>query len=202
MNNDNIDNKNKTYIVNNNFKKNKIKTVEGYDCIGPCYPSNTYYYNPLDLSLISTPFPSCPIKPVNIVGDDGNIHKKKFDKCFDEDINKGKLYFDIFSDYIQISSSSDDFLSEIYNLNNIADIVYFLSNSIDILPIYSQRRLLGAIFNVYYKFIEFPKLLFCKKLLFILKNIYKLFNLNEDKIQIKLNNLKSNNYEDLYSLFN
>ena len=205
MNKDNHNNKKKTYIINNNLKNNKeniIKSVEGYECIGPCYPSNTYYYNPLDLSLISTPFPSCPIKPVNIIGQDGNIHTKKFDKCFDDDINKGKLYFDIFSDYIQISTSPDNFLSEIYNLNNIVDIVHFLSNSIDTLPIYSQRRLLGAIYNVYYKYVEFPKLLFCDKLLFVLKNIYKINDLNKDKIKTKLNNLEQNNSGDLYSFFN
>ena len=182
-------------------KERKIISVEGYECIGPCYPPNTYYYNPLDLSLISTPFASCPIKPVDVIGLDSKIHKKKFDRCNDEDINKGKLYFDIFSDYIQIATTSDNFLSEIYNLNNISDIVHFLSNSIDTLPIYSQRRILGAIYDVYYKYIEFPKLLFCKKLLIVLKNIYKLIDLDENSIQTKLSNSELSNSKDLYKLF-
>jgi hypothetical protein len=200
---DNV-NKKKTYTLNNiqsNTKKNKIKSVEGFECIGPCQSPNTYYYNPLDLSLISTPFPSCPIKEKIVVGSDGNIHKKKFDKCYEEDINKGDLYFDIFSDYIQISTSSENFLSEIYNLNNITDVVNFLSNTIDTLPIYSQRRLLGAIFSVYYKFIEFPKLLFCKKILLVLKNIYKINGLDENNILIKLNKIEPNNSQDLYTFF-
>jgi hypothetical protein len=203
MDNDNINNKKKIYSINNNLntKENKVKSVEGYECIGPCYSGNTYYYNPLTLSLISTPFPSCPIKEKSVIGSDGNIHKKNFDKCYEEDINKGNLYFDIFSDYVQVSTSSENFLSEIYNLNNISDIVHFLSNAIDALPIYSQRRLLGAIFNVYYKFIEFPKLLFCKKLLFVLKNIYKINDLDENKILTKLNKIEQNNLGDLYSFF-
>jgi len=203
MDKDNINTK-KKYSINNNHKDNKnekIKSVEGFECIGPCYSPNTYYYNPLDLSLISTPFPSCPIKEKNVKGSDGKMHKKKFDKCFDEDINKGNLYFDIFSDYIQISTSSENFLSEIYNLNNITDIVYFLSNSIDNLPIYSQRRLLGAIYDSYYKFIEFPKILFCKKLLYVLKNIYKIDGLDENKILNKLNLIEPDNKADLYSFF-
>jgi hypothetical protein len=199
-----VNKKKKLYTINNNLKNNnddKIKSVEGYKCIGPCNQPNTYYYNPFDLSITKTPFPSCPIKPLNVIDSDGNIHIKKFDKCFDDDINKGKLHFDIFSDHIQISTSADNFLSQIYNLNNITDIVHFLSDSIDNLPIYSQRRLLDAIYKVYYKFVEFPKLLFCKKLFPVLKNIYKVNNLNEDKIQKILNNSESDNSEDLYRLF-
>lgn len=205
MNKDSI--KKKTYKINNNLKNNydeKIKSVEGYDCIGPCYSSNTFYYNPLDLSIISNSYPSCPIKPVNSISSNGQITKKKSDKCFEEDINKGKLYFDIFSDHIQIATSSFNFLSQIYYLNNISAVVHFLSNTIDTLPIYSQRRLLGAIYNVYYKYIEFPKLLFCKKLLFILTDIYKITGLDENKIKSKLDNTINNhntNYGDLYNIF-
>lgn len=196
-------NKKKSYKINNTLKNNndeKIKSVEGYDCIGPCYPSNTFYYNPLDLSIISNSYPSCPIKPTNVTSN-GKIVKKKSDKCFENDINKGNLYFDIFSDYIQIATSPCNFLSQIYNLNNISDIVNFLSNDFDTLPIYSQRRLLGAIYDVYYKYVEFPKLLFSKKLLFVLTHIYKITDLDEKKIKSKLDNLDKTNYSDLYSIF-
>lgn len=194
-------NKKKTYAINNN-SNDKIKSIEGYNCVGPCYPPNTYYYNPLDLSLISNPYTSCPIEPIDVVDSNGKIVKKKSDKCDDTMANKGNLYFDVFSDYIQISTSADNFLSQIYNLNNISDVVHFLSDSIDTLPIYSQRRLLGAIFEVYYKYVEFPKLLFCKKLLIILKNIYKMNDLDENKIKNKLNDTEiTNNSKDLYSIF-
>lgn len=195
----------KIYTINNNLNNNekkKIKSVNGYDCIGPCYSPNTYYYNPLNLSLISTPYPSCPIKQKNIINADGTTHKKNFDKCFDKDVNTGNLYFDIFSENTQISTTVDNFLSEIYELHNISDVVHFLSNSIDVLPIYSQRRLLKAIYSEYYKYIEFPKQLFSKKLLHVLKNIYNINDLNEHKIQQKLNSLKHNNSDDLYNFFN
>ena len=213
-------NKKKTYKIYNNFKNHndeKIKSVQGYDCIGPCYSPNTYYYNPLDLSIISNSYPSCPIKPINLIDSKGQIIKKKSDKCFEEDINKGKLYFDIFSDHIQIATSSFNFLSQLYNLNNISDIVHFLSYTIDTLPIYSQRRLLRAIYDVYYKYIEFPKLLFCKKLLFILTDIYKITGLDENKIKSKLDRINNSNNSndsndsndsnninsrDLYDIFN
>lgn len=192
-------NKKKSYSINNNSTNGKIKSIEGYDCVGPCYPANTYYYNPLDLSVISNNFASCPINPIDTVYLNNKIIKKKSDRCNDADVNKGNLYFDIFSDYIQIATSPSNFLSQIYNLNNLTDIVHFLSNSIDTLPIYSQRRLLKAIYNVYYKYVEFPKLLFCKKLLFVLKNIYNIKNLDENEIKLKLNNFDTE--KDLYDIF-
>lgn len=181
--------------------KDKIKSTEGYDCIGPCYPSNTIFYNPSNLGLVINPYPSCPIKEQKIINPDNTTYTKISAKCDENDINKGHLYFDIFSDTIQIATSSDNFLSEIYNLNNITDNVRFLSNEFDTLPIYSQRRLLNAIYYTYYKYVEFPKLLFAKKFLFILKNIYKITNLNTDKIIFKLNNLEHTNSKDLYSFF-
>ena len=179
----------------------KIKSIENYECIGPCYPANTPYYNPSNLALITNFFPSCPIKEQLITNSDGLTYKKFYGKCNIDDINEEYLNFDIFSDTIQIATSHNNFITEIYNLNNITDIVRFLSNEFDIIPIYSQRRLLGAIYLTYYKFVEFPKLLFAKKLLFILKNLYEISNLNENKILYKLDNLEYPNTKDLYSLF-
>ena len=194
-----MSNNKKTFAIRNN--PNKIKSVDGDECIGPCYPANTYYYNPSNLGLVFNNFPSCPIKEQIIINPDNTTYKKISAKCNNEDINKGELIFDIFGDSMQIASSSINFLSEIYDLNNIADIVRFLTNDYDNFPIYSQRRLLEAIYSSYYNFIEFPKLLFSKKLLLILKYIYKITNLNEDKILSKLNNYESTNNQDLYTLF-
>lgn len=192
----------KKYIINNlNEKNKKIKSIEGYDCVGQCYPPNTYYYNPLNLSLIYNPYPSCPIKPIDAIKDDNTVYKKMSAKCNFEDIGEGESYYDIFSDNIQISTSPNNFLSEIYELNNISDVVNFLSNTVDTLPIYSQRRLLKAIFEVYYKYVEFPKMLFCKKLLFVLKNIYKISDIDVNDVLSKLNDFKDKKHDDLYKIF-
>lgn len=202
---------NKKYTINNNSdpnpnpnpnpNKKKIKSIEGYECIGPCYPPNTYYYNPSNLGIIKNPYPSCPIKQREIIDPDGFTYKKYSAECDEKDINNGELYFDFFSDNIQIATSSSNFLSEIYNLSNISDTVRFLTNEFDNLPIYTQRRLLEAIYSTYYKYNEFPKLLFVEKLLFILKNIYRITNLSKDKIMHKLNEIEFVNSEDLYTHF-
>lgn len=181
--NKNNENKNENYKQEqtNEIKSNKeykfknIKTDNGYECIGPCYPANTIYYNPLTLTPIKSAFPTCPIN---------NKETKKHifaDKCNILDVNDEYLYFDIFDDSVQIANSSDNFLKQIYNINNIADVVYYLNNSIDEIPIFSQKRILKAIFEVYYKYVEFPKLFFSDRILKILNEIY----LIDDKISNK-----------------
>jgi hypothetical protein len=93
------------------------------------------------------------------------------------------------------------FLKQIYNINNISDVVTFLNYSLDTLPLYSQRRILKAIYEVYYKYIEFPKLFFSKKIIQILKQIYKItLNFDDKKIISDLDeiNLKSH---DFYNFF-
>lgn len=194
---------NKKYTINNINKTNKTNNTDDYECIGPCYPPNTFYYNPHNLHNIINTYPSCAIKEQKAINPDGSIYKKTSTKChYDDDKTKDDtIYFDIFSDYIQIATNSNNFLSQIYNIYNISDVINFLSNSIDVLPIYSQKRLLSAIYETYYKYIEFPKLLFAKKLLIVLKNIYKIIDLDENKILHKLNNLESTNSEYLYNLF-
>ena len=194
---------NKNNIPTKNTKQNdftQVISLNGYNCIGPCYPPNTVYYNPLTLTPIKSTFPSCPIKEIDIV-DNGEVNTIYADKCNDKDINKGYLYFDIFSDSVQIAKTPDMFLKQIYNIGTISDVITFLNSSVDILPLYSQRRILKAIFEVYYKYIEFPKLFFSKKIIIILKQIYKLqHNFNENKIMIDLDKINSKSY-DIYKYF-
>jgi len=184
--------------TNNNTQ---IKSISGYNCIGPCYPPNTIYYNPMTLTFIKSDFPSCPIKKKEILLDNGNKTTIYADKCYTVDINKGYIYFDIFDDSVKIANSANLFLVQIYNINNISDVIFFLNNSIDILPLYSQRRILKAIFEVYYKYIEFPKIFFSKKISTILKKIYKIKNnFNDDEMISDLNIISSKSI-DIYKFF-
>lgn len=195
---------NKIKIYNNEKKseidKSQIKSINGFNCIGPCYPPNTIYYNPYTLTPIKSEFPSCPIKKRHIDLENGKKNFIYADKCNDNDVNKGYITFDVFSDVVQICTTSIDFLKQIYGINNIVDVVHLLSNTIDTLPIYTQRRLLKAIFEVYYKYIEFPKILFSKKILNVLNNIYKLDKLNEKKIIDDLEKIYNNSF-DLFKYF-
>ena len=176
-----------------------ITSLNGFPCIGPCYPANVPYYNPLSLTPIKSNLTTCPIKRNKEL-----FNNLSYDVCDSKDINKDYLTFDIFNNIVQIANTSNSFLKEIYKINNISELVHFLTNEFDILPIYSQKRLLEAIFEVYYKYIEFPKILFSKKLLNVLNKIYK-FNeiykkLDEKKIIKELDKININSY-NFYNYF-
>lgn len=201
--------KNKENLKNSNIakdtKKNvQIKSVDGFNCIGPCYPPNTIYYNPLSFTPIKAIYPSCPIKKTTITNENNQKEIIFSDKCYEKDIGEGHIYFDIFNDSVQIANTPDIFLKQIYSIKNMYDVVVFLNSSIDNIPIYSQRRLLMAIYEVYYKYVEFPKQLFLKKIIRVLKQIYKITQeLDEKKVGLeldkldKLDNLSKSN--DIYA---
>ena len=171
-----------------------ITSLNGFPCIGPCYPANVPYYNPSTLTPIKSNLSTCPIKKSNSLF---------YDACDSKDINKDYLTFDIFN-INKIAVTSNNFLKDIYNINNISELIHFLINEFDVLPIYSQKRLLEAIFEVYYKYIEFPKILFSKKLLNVLDKIYKLneiyIKLDEKKIIKELDKININSY-NFYNYF-
>jgi hypothetical protein len=189
--------------ISGDMKSNEyvqVKSIDGYNCIGPCYPPNTIYYNPLTLTPIKSKFPSCPIKEVDIVNG-GKVITMYADKCNEADISNSYINFDIFSDYVQIAKTSDLFLKQLYGITNISEAIIYLNSSIDTIPIYSQRRLLKAIFEVYWKYVEFPKIFFSKKLVTILKQIYKIsHNFDENQIISDLNTIDSKSY-DIYRYF-
>jgi hypothetical protein len=174
-----------------NYNFSNIKTTNGYNCIGPCYPANTIYYNPSTLTAIKSKFTTCPIKKQSIEID----NKKEYifaDRCDISEINDEYLYFDIFDDSVQIANSPNDFLKQIYKIFDISDVIIFLNNSIDIIPIYSQKRILKAIYEIYYKYIEFPKLFFSGKISKILTEIYKLKKIDPTDIISDLDKIKLN----------
>lgn len=181
---------------------NKIMSVNGLKCIGPCYPPNTTYYNPLNLSVINKNFPSCPTKQYEYI-DKGHKKKASYDKCYPEDVNEDYITFDIFTDVVQIANTPNNFLKEIYLINDISDLVNFLNNSFDTLPIYSQKRLVKVIFESYYQYIEFPKLLFVQKLVNVLEHVYNIdiTKLSDDKKIIKILEKINENSLDLYDYF-
>ena len=196
-------NKNANTNANTNDNDEQVISVNGINCIGPCYPSNTLYYNPLTLTPIKVTQPSCPTKKYNAIGDGDKEKTFYYDLCNPEDINKGYLSFDLFNDVVQIANTPNNFLKQIYSINEISDCVHFLSNSFDTLPIYSQRRLAQVIFEVYWKYIEFPKSLFVKKLIVILNQIYRMEKnkLNDEKKIINVLDKINTNSLDMYEYF-
>ena len=50
-----------------NFNFSNVKSINGFNCIGPCYPPNVVYYNPSTLTAIKSEKPTCPIKKREII---------------------------------------------------------------------------------------------------------------------------------------
>jgi hypothetical protein len=121
-----------------------------YKCIGPCYPANMLYYHPLTLQAIKSKSNSCPVKQQKI----GDKIKIK-DKCV---LNENFDYegYDMFADVVQVATSDNAFLEQIYNIKNIYDVELFLENNIKQLPNLSQKRILNSIYKVYRDNDSFP----------------------------------------------
>lgn len=174
----------------NNINHNKngdIISKKGYKCIGPCYPSKTLFYNPLNLvGYYALNDPLCPIKKVF----NEEIKEHIFvDRCNIEDITPDYKNYDIFDDSVQIASTDKLFLFQIYNITNINEVQTFISDTLDSLPSYSQKRLLNSLFQSYKNYEEFPNMIFSKKISHILKEIYHL-DIDVKKINKKIIELK------------
>jgi hypothetical protein len=185
-NNNNERNKN-----NINENSNSIITKNGYKCIAPCIDKNTLYYHPITFQAIQKSYPSCPIY-------DMHAHKDQvlyYDKCNIKDNNniKNKKYniFDNDND-IEFAITPNNFLIEVYDIKNIIDVINFLNNNIHDLPIYTQKRLLNYIYDIYNTYDDFPFDLFIQITIDIFDKIYKI-KLNIIKINKKIKTIKNKN---------
>lgn len=188
----NIKNKNKSISrLNKKNVYNFPKSINNRDCLGPCYPPNTIYYHPIYFNPQVYDEVTCPIK--RDVNRDIDI-----DRCKEEDVTNDYKDFDIFEPIVHIANTPKTFLEQIYNINIIQDVQQFLEDSIDELPIYSQKRLLECIYETYKDNSSFPKELFAEKVENVLKKMYKI-NLPIDKISSKLYSDKK--YDNIFEYF-
>lgn len=196
-------NKNKSIsnrLDNNNFSNNNIFnfpiSINGHQCIGPCYPPNNLFYHPIYLtSLMELEEPICPtFKYFN----DKEGTYDKIDQCRPEDITENFEKFELFEDTFQFASNEKFFLSQIYDINNLNGATEFLEESLELLPVYSQKRILNCIYSVWNGNKNFPTDLFCTKIKYLLKTIYHI-DLSIEKIKNKI--IDSKIYNDIFDYF-
>jgi hypothetical protein len=172
--------------INTNFKDN-IEFPQGnnYKCIGPCYPANVVYYHPLTLQAIRSKSNSCPIRQIA-----KNNGIKIKDKCtLNEDYDYEN--YDMFADIVQMATSDNVFLEQIYNIKSIYDVELFLENNIIQLPILSQKRILNSIYKVYRDNDSFPSNNFVSLVKKILVKNYD-YKIKSKKIITKIMDNKHN----------
>jgi hypothetical protein len=188
---------NNIVTYNKNINQNKIISKNGYECLTPCVKPNTLFYNPITLQAIIEDFPACPIYRKNKHDPDNKDQILVHDRCNLNDnskINYKKQ--NIFDDNIYFCSSSKEFLIEIYNINNIIDIINFLNDNLNELPDYTQKRLLNYIYDVYILNDDFPYELFSQKIIDVFNKIYKI-KLDLHKIIKKIKNNKLDNKKNI-----
>jgi hypothetical protein len=169
---------------------NNIITNNGYKCIAPCFDKNTLYYHPITFQgILEKNFPSCPVYDFNNQKDEVIL----YDKCnIKDNTNINTKKYNIFDDNIEFAITSNNFLIEVYNIKNIIDVINFLNNSIEELPIYTQKRLLVYIYNIYSNYDDFPLESFSNITINIFNKIYKI-KLDIIKITNKIKKIKNKN---------
>lgn len=189
----NLKNKNKSISKSKKLNIYDLPiSKNGNECLAPCYPPNTLFYHPLSLkSFIFENQNTCPInKTIN--SDDEVIFAEE---CDSKDVTNDYKNFNIFEDMVQIANTPKAFLAQIYNIKLVEDVLRFLNDSIDELPIYSQKRILNCMYLTFNKNENFPKELFSEKIKNIIKNIYKL-NISVEKIVKKI--FVEKNIDDIF----
>lgn len=174
-------------------EKNKLKKLENNLCVGPCYPANYLYYNPINFEPVNNKYPSCPTKLITDPETNDIISSVKCDN-----VSKNYNEHNIFDETIFFCSNNNDFLSDIYEISDLKESVNFLNDEIDRLPYYSQKRVLNSIFLVYGKYNEFPIKIFGDKVNNIIKGIYKI-EIKPELLYKKIINLKNTN--DIKDIF-
>jgi hypothetical protein len=193
---DNIKNKNKS-ISDKPNKFNLPKTLDNRQCIAPCYPPGSLFYHPIYLVPYKDDVGGyfCPtIKYFNEKTD----RYEGVGICKPEDVDEQYKYFDIFDDVLRLASTDELFLHQIYDINNIYSATQFINDSMETMPVYTQKRILNCIFNVWQNDPNFPYFIFCQKVSYVLKSIYNV-NLDPEKIKNKIINIKKQKYNDIFN---
>jgi hypothetical protein len=185
------------FISNSNIKFNLPLSNGKHKCLGPCYPPNYPFYHPYHLNVVNTNNYACPIESTK----DENNDVIFFDKCNKKDFTENYKLFDIFDDAVQIANSDLSFLEQIYNITNIDEAIQFINDSLNILPFYTQKRIINSIFMVWIHDNKFPHELVSEKIKIIIYNIFKI-DIDLEKIYKKIINFKNKkNFNDIFLYF-
>lgn len=175
-------------IIYSNKYKNDVNQVneeindKNNNCIGPCYPPNTVYYHPTHLiTLYDDEDYTCPI--IRDVSSGLIDYNQKCNYDAPQNTDDTDLL-------ITFSNNSYSFLKDIYNIKNYDDVINYLDINIRDLPIFSQKRILNSIYNVYINNENFPNKKFIYRIKNILEIVYNL-KLNSKKIYDNIINIRN-----------
>ena len=186
------------FINENDIVKKFPKSINGSQCIGPCYNAKTLIIHPLEMSIITNKNNFCPINS-------GTDSKMLTDICLNpidsNDINYKDLEITMLNPYIDFNSFK--FLSIYYNILSIEDTYKWLDENKKSSLDTKIRILRNALFAFSSKielidnrlsdiFVHIIKKKYINK---IYNNIYKYISVERNNILFMENNLdKKENY--------
>ncbi len=172
-----------------------MSNLKNKQCIGPCYPNDYLYYNPITLQPVLNKKSSCPIEPTYKNNNKTELITIK--KC--DIVSENYMDNNIFDEFIQIANTPLIFLSQIYNIKNYTDVDNFINNDIFQSPILTQKRIINSIFLAYRSNSDFPNEIYINIFIKLFSDIYNV-NLNVTKITKKIIKYKNNN--NITDIFN
>lgn len=194
-------------MKNKKITKKYKKSINNFQCIGPCYDGKTYVVHPVYLKYINKQDdkPFCPTEPHLKYNEVTNKNEEVlYDYCenptdnVDVSLNDSAMLF-------QSGFSKETFLSLYYNINTFEEALEWLNNN-NFLLLDTKIRVINAALNVYGNnltyfddifvnfYIDYIKEKFSKK---IYKQIHKNIGISDGNIIIvkdKNNNLEYDDY--------
>ena len=178
--------------LNENVIKKYPKSVNGYQCIGPCYEGKTLIVHPITLNTISKGYNFCPINLTQT----GNVKQdNETDRCLQPthniNITNKELEINMLNPYIDFNARQ--FISIYYDIHSFEDSMNWLEEN-KYLPLETKIRVIknslfifgSTIEMIDHRFIDFFITLIKKKYInHIYNNIYKYIGQNEDSIVLK-----------------
>jgi hypothetical protein len=190
--------------INKNDKKTKYPiSVKGYQCIGPCYPTNTHIRHPITLNdLYDDKYNICPTDGyVKFDSKTGKSHIVFSDHCYVPTIAKetDSKYIDEKTKEMIVTPkfnfSSDFFIKIYYNIKNLEDLLSWLDKH-DKDPYRTKERVFNNGMIVYSegmniidnRLVKFVDQIMVKNLSKIIRHVHMYFVINNNKINLTIPN--------------
>lgn len=159
---------------------NKIypKSINGYQCVGPCYKKNNKIVHPIYFNVVQNDKQDfCPTNEWIFKNNSGNLQRFYTDKC---SINNNNIinYNDLLYPYTNFDELV--FLDSFYNINNFGQTLEWIQNNKN-LPINSKQRIFDLSLKAF-------------------RNKFDIINFNDTRIVDFLIELVKKKYLDNFSI--
>ena len=158
--------------------KKYSKSLNGYQCVGPCYKKNSKIIHPIYFNVVqNTKDDFCPTNEWVYKNNTGNIQRFYIDKC-NMDNNKYQNFYDLLYPYTNFDELV--FLDSFYNINDLNQTFEWIENNKN-LSINTKQRIFDLSLKAF-------------------KNNFDIFNFNDTRLVDFIIELIKNKYFDSFSI--